>query len=273
MVNIIIATMVKDEDDIIEYWIKYYGNIFGYKNLYIIDNLSNDNTYNICKKYIKFGINLCQKNDYLKKGDYMMEIKNKVKCDFFIPVDIDEFIILKENNQFNCNIINYFNILQKTKPNNLLFKMNYIFPYRTNNDKNIIKQFTHGYISDYGSFAKSFIQNSNKNNIKINHGNHIMNNNYESTNLFLIHYHRRSSEQFKKKVINNVKGLNYILDINYLEKLLLKNKDCCGNHHVRYCIDLLKNKNKDFSPKLIDLQKLPSNNISLSNYINFIDKL
>ena len=46
-----IITMVKDEDDIIENFINYYGKLFGYNNLFIIDNISNDNTYDICLKY------------------------------------------------------------------------------------------------------------------------------------------------------------------------------------------------------------------------------
>ena len=32
MKKIIISTMVKDEDDIIEIWINYHGNIFGFDN-------------------------------------------------------------------------------------------------------------------------------------------------------------------------------------------------------------------------------------------------
>ena len=46
-----IFTMVKDEEDIIEYWINYHGSIFGYRNLYIIDNMSTDGTYEKIMKY------------------------------------------------------------------------------------------------------------------------------------------------------------------------------------------------------------------------------
>ena len=56
--------MVKDEVDIVEDWIKYHGNIFGYKNLYIIDNNSVDGTYEILQKYIESGITIFQKDDY-----------------------------------------------------------------------------------------------------------------------------------------------------------------------------------------------------------------
>jgi hypothetical protein len=33
MVRVIVATMVKDEDDIVEAWIQYYGELFGYSNV------------------------------------------------------------------------------------------------------------------------------------------------------------------------------------------------------------------------------------------------
>ena len=35
--SIKIFTMVKNEVDIIEYWIKYHGKMVGYENLYIVD--------------------------------------------------------------------------------------------------------------------------------------------------------------------------------------------------------------------------------------------
>ena len=57
-----IFTMVKDEEDIIEYWINYHGSIFGYRNLYIIDNMSTDGTYEKIMKYkpfVKFDRNKC----------------------------------------------------------------------------------------------------------------------------------------------------------------------------------------------------------------------
>jgi len=44
MVRVIVATMVKDEDDVIEEWIQYYSRLFGYENLFVIDNNSSDKT-------------------------------------------------------------------------------------------------------------------------------------------------------------------------------------------------------------------------------------
>ena len=100
MVKVCIATMVKDEDDIVRQWIEYHGKIFSYNNLHIIDNNSTDNTYEICKEYLSKGLNLSRKDDYSRKGEYMTNIKNSVDHDFFIPMDIDEFLVYyeKKNN-------------------------------------------------------------------------------------------------------------------------------------------------------------------------------
>ena len=43
-------TMVKNEDDIVEHWIQYHGELFGYNNLYVVDNESNDGTYEKIQK-------------------------------------------------------------------------------------------------------------------------------------------------------------------------------------------------------------------------------
>ncbi len=51
--KIIIATMVKDEDDIVKEWVEYHGKIFGFTNLYIVDNYSSDKTFTILQKLKK----------------------------------------------------------------------------------------------------------------------------------------------------------------------------------------------------------------------------
>ena len=71
-----IFTMVKDENDIIIDWILYHGYIFGYNNIYIIDNFSTDGTYELILKFNNL-INIYRKDDYKKKGVYMTELINK----------------------------------------------------------------------------------------------------------------------------------------------------------------------------------------------------
>ena len=85
--KIIICTMVKDEDDIVEDWILYHGEIFGYNNIFIFDNFSTDNTFAICQKYVKNGIHLFREGDYKKKGIKMTEVMRNFSCDIFFPID------------------------------------------------------------------------------------------------------------------------------------------------------------------------------------------
>jgi len=90
--------MQKDEDDILEDWILYHGYLFGFDNLYIIDNESKPTTkcLDILKKYQKLGLHWSQESDYTKKGFYLCQlIKNTAdQCDIAIPLDIDEFIAI-----------------------------------------------------------------------------------------------------------------------------------------------------------------------------------
>ena len=57
-------TMVKDEVDIIEDWILYHGTLFGFENLYIVDNMSNDGTYEVIQKYEKNGVHSFRHPNY-----------------------------------------------------------------------------------------------------------------------------------------------------------------------------------------------------------------
>ena len=40
-----VFTMVKDEVDIIDDWVIYHGSMFGFSNIFVIDNFSSDGTY------------------------------------------------------------------------------------------------------------------------------------------------------------------------------------------------------------------------------------
>jgi hypothetical protein len=270
MVRVVIATMVKDEDDVIEEWIRYYSSLFGYKNLFIIDNNSSDKTYEICEKYLKYGLHLERHDNYKMKGALMTMIKNNNPSDFFIPVDIDEFIVYKNktDNTVSCDVTAYLESLIRTNPHDLIFKMNYIMPFKTNDELPLLKQFTHGEISDYGVMAKTFIQNNtySRSQIQFDHGNHFCTHNYVLSDLYLIHYHKRSDVQHKKKIVNNVLGLGYQMNIDYLKSL---HNSCPGIHHVKNAIQMLEHPELDNSPKLVTVETV-KDKIQLHHFIDFI---
>jgi hypothetical protein len=240
-----IFTMVKDEVDIVEEWVVYHGHIFGFKNLYVIDNFSTDGTYQLLNTLkIKYDIHITRLIDYAKKGEYMTScVKQICKKEFGFPIDIDEFIVHydKQTNKISCEkslIMNYINSL----PNLGIFKMNYIWNKLTNANgyTNAATDCTTGYYSDYGFQAKTFFR-SNLFNGNIDHGNHYHSNNYVLTKLCLVHFHHRNLEQLKKKIVNNVKGFGHNINLHNLKNLLKNKPTIEGNHHITSLIQLLEN--------------------------------
>lgn len=250
--KIIIATIVKNEDDIVREWIEYHGFIFGFENLYIIDNESTDNTYNICKEYITKGIHSEQKSNYLLKGEYMKHYKNTIPCDFFIPMDIDEFIVHYKSNKVSYeNILEYFSNLHVEST---LFKMNYIYPIKTVNIDSI-KKFTHGSYTDYKDLAKTFFKNTgNYKSYNIDHGNHMTTNDYILSDLCLIHFHKRSDLQYKNKTIANVTGLGYNTNIDELKKIPVNGM---GWHRVKNYINMLEHPEMSNEPEMESPHSIP----------------
>lgn len=244
-----ILTMVKDEIDIVKDWVLYHGSIFGYNNLYIIDNYSQDGTYNmLIDLKNKYGINVFQYKDYKKKGEYMTAfLKIFSKNEFTFPIDIDEFIVLydKQSNVVSCDnndIFKYINSLPKLNA----YKMNYIFAkiLIDNGYDRAAVDCKFGSYLDYGIKAKTFFHSSLFKG-KIDHGNHFQTNNFLLTNLCLVHYHYRNLEQMKKKVFNNVLGFGYNpLNLNNLKNIMKRNPIALGNHHITNQINILENNYK-----------------------------
>lgn len=268
--KIIVATMVKDEADIVEYWLRYYGKIFGYNNLFVIDNFSTDGTFEICKRYVGKGVRLYREKDYKLKGEFMTYFKNNLVFDFFFPVDIDEFIVhIDNNNKLSIqNIIKCFNQLKK---NEKIYKFKYINPIKTDENDLFLKKFNYGAIHDLKNFNKSFLGKYKLvKNINIDMGNHINVSNYHQTDLYLVHYTNRGIEQFKKKIFNNIKGLGYKVNIDELNKIIELNPQAPGNHHIWKCVKLLKNESNNFEPKI--KKNIDKDSISLIPLVEYILK-
>jgi hypothetical protein len=124
-----VFTMVKGEVDIVKDWVVYHGDIFGYSNLYVIDNFSKDGTWEILLMLKKrYNINVLRLPNYKKKGEYMTILLRSIgNGEIVFPIDIDEFIVYynKSNNTISCDknlIIQYINSLKRLP----FYKMNYI---------------------------------------------------------------------------------------------------------------------------------------------------
>ena len=100
-----IFTVTKNEYDLIEYWTLFYGSIFGYENLTIIDTGSDNkivlNFYEKIKKNTQ--INIYKENSFNpgEQGKYFTKYMHTEKSDsdFLLGCDTDNFLILRGTNK------------------------------------------------------------------------------------------------------------------------------------------------------------------------------
>ena len=96
--------LTKDEHELIEDFILYYGYVFGYHNVVIIDNISTDKrVLDVYDRYLPLGITIHYEEGYA--GAMPAIIFNKVlnmykgQCHFLVPIDTDEFMIATDECQ------------------------------------------------------------------------------------------------------------------------------------------------------------------------------
>jgi hypothetical protein len=105
-----IATVTKNEYDLIEDFINYYGSIFGYTNVYIIDNGSTNRiVLDVYEKYKKYGLNVFTELGYANnsQGDIFTKYTKKymMDADWVFGLDTDEFIVIKKGDQYHSENI------------------------------------------------------------------------------------------------------------------------------------------------------------------------
>jgi len=119
-----IFTIQKNEEFLID-WLNYYGDLVGYENIFFIDNESNNETLHILNKYkSKYNLKLYTIQKYYNRVSYLNKLMSKHKntADILLALDGDEFICVKQNNDF---IFNKHIILQELNKLNLQFKNKY----------------------------------------------------------------------------------------------------------------------------------------------------
>jgi hypothetical protein len=99
--NIKIVMMCKNESDLLMPWARYHGTLFGYENIIVIDNGSDESvSVSLLKEIEELGVAVLRqyfkKEDYCRKGDITAEIIKELEstspADFYFPLDCDEFI-------------------------------------------------------------------------------------------------------------------------------------------------------------------------------------
>eukprot|EP01031_Cornospumella_fuschlensis_P034336 gene34336-41564_t len=91
--KLVVACMLKDEDDIVDYWIDYHASIFGADNILLLDNFSKSPvTKKILLKWQAKGVHvLYEQGPFFDKGTQWVAAARRFRPDseVFIPLDLD----------------------------------------------------------------------------------------------------------------------------------------------------------------------------------------
>ena len=111
-----IFTIQRDEDDILEDWLRYHIYLFGKENVYVIDHKSKKSRTTI----EKYGVNLIRYDGTFErngKANILSQTINNHKSgsSIVLPVDVDEFVIQIQYNEQNipCKVICDRDIIRK----------------------------------------------------------------------------------------------------------------------------------------------------------------
>jgi hypothetical protein len=97
-INIGVVTFVKDDADILPYWLDYHTAVFGAAHIVVIDHDSRNNaTLETLKHWQTKGVRVEHTTEsYILKGTITYRVLQKYfakTADLFIPLDVDEFLI------------------------------------------------------------------------------------------------------------------------------------------------------------------------------------
>jgi Glycosyl transferase family 2 len=106
------VVMQKDEKFLLRPWLAYYGWLFGFSNLHVIDNGSElPDVQATLAEFERFGVNVDRshagRKSYEAKGEVIsaaiQKIQQRQHYNFIMPLDCDEFILLKEEMRYSVN--------------------------------------------------------------------------------------------------------------------------------------------------------------------------
>ena len=111
----------KNELDIINQWIEYHSRIVGYNNLTVVDHMSTDGSYNTLLEYAEKGVTISRySGQYTNKGKVLTKLIKKDNCDIAIPMDTDEFLVVKQGDQLVTDPLEVRSNLEKQLTNGCL---------------------------------------------------------------------------------------------------------------------------------------------------------
>ncbi len=112
MARVACVMMQKDESHVLEPWLAYHGYLFGFENLYVLDNgSSRPDVLLTLARYAGKGVHVdfspSRRDHYLHKGAVVGAAIHRLEVtspyDFYFPTDCDEFILKRTEWGFTCD--------------------------------------------------------------------------------------------------------------------------------------------------------------------------
>jgi len=201
--------MQKDERYLLEPWLAYYGNLFGFENLFVLDNGSKLHCVRqTLARYEEMGVTINrlfkERYHYDAKGEYLgcliRALDSVGDYDFIIPLDCDEFVCLKTEQAYDFSPGTILDYLADLKGERRVLR----FPYQLANHP------LQADIYYYFSFFKVFFASSTFDGL--DHGHHVgrskLDNGIRDTDLVQLHFHHKIFdsliEQAKTSWVGNI---------------------------------------------------------------------
>ena len=272
--EIITISMVKNEEDIIESFVRYHLAIVS--RMLIFDHNSSDNTLNILNQLKEEGLNIhilhgthIEKKQNIITTDLLRQACNLYNPDIIIPLDADEFIISKNKGTHPGNILNKIDL------NKLYYiKWKTFVPHEADNPDEwfIPRRISHYRPEELEKHSKVLITRniSREYSVSIDMGNHDVTLDKQKAPphlkqkleaLRIAHYPIRSIEQLKSKIL-----------VGWINSLCRVDRQAGQSVHQHFLYNKIKNSegitNKELKTIAANYgSSSNTNNISLENIV------
>ncbi|AQS90229.1 hypothetical protein A0U94_03770 [Gluconobacter albidus] len=249
--------MQRNEAELLEPWIQYHGTLFGYENLFIFDNGSdNPQVKRLLREYEDQGVHVdrqfSRSEDYPDKGKILtecaMRLNETKRYDFFFPLDCDEFLALRtDDGKISCEFSKIKNYLKSVTPSQTTYHV-------TRNYLNIVGH--PNYFQEH-TYSKVFFNNNLI--VPLDHGSHLTSSSISVTPSDIVYIHCHA-KPFATILAHSRDKLRPWVDVNNPKALEKFEADQgIGWHLVKYLrmsekeyLNIFNKKNAIYIPTFIE---------------------
>ena len=255
-----VLCVTKDDYDFIETYIVFYGTIFGYDNVIIIDNGSSDQrVLDVYNNYPHIDLTV-DPFPFLEAPDHMTRhiMRYKGKCDWIVVADTDEYIFWEGDEVLDQEKVrNYIESLPsqahfgKVYASSVPYDAEFLHPAAE------ITTFTESYLD------KVIIKMDIFEGIIVWPHNTIPSEQAHATEgLQLLHFHNTGQKRHIERTLKFLKGCHYIEGTETIEEQIYKcrflvDRTADNYHRVQYYLDHLRGRAKSkFVENTIEIKQV-----------------